>query len=112
MDPKIHTRMTILVSFICLDYESRTYSFSGSLHNHSHTHLFHAKSHKHGCHPGSNPSEFDMDKLRSTLKQFVRDWSEEVLDICVLLSKDLFNRLLAGHYRTRSVLQAHERCLA
>ncbi|KAK0184523.1 N2227-like protein-domain-containing protein [Armillaria mellea] len=48
-------------------------------HAHSHSH-----SHSHGSHNGfhSNPkpykpSDFDMDKLRSTLKQFVRDWSEE-----------------------------------
>ncbi|KAK0447258.1 N2227-like protein-domain-containing protein [Armillaria borealis] len=48
-------------------------------HAHSHSH-----SHSHGSHSGfhSNPkpykpSDFDMDKLRSTLKQFVRDWSEE-----------------------------------
>jgi carnosine N-methyltransferase len=55
-------------------------------HSHKHTH-----SHTHGPHSNSNPSaaqentrrrhrprEFDMDKVRSTLKQLVRDWSEEV----------------------------------
>ena len=26
---------------------------------------------------GAVPSEFDMDKVKSTLKQFVRDWSED-----------------------------------
>ncbi|KAL1757419.1 N2227-like protein-domain-containing protein [Schizophyllum commune] len=56
-------------------------------HDHSHTH-----SHDHGTHSHSHsapasapgrkrrrykPTEFDMDKLRSTLKQLVRDWSEE-----------------------------------
>jgi carnosine N-methyltransferase len=60
-------------------------------HSHSHSHS-HSQSHSTG-HTHSHgelstksdqtktfkPSEFDMDKLRSTLKQFVRDWSEEVL---------------------------------
>ncbi|KAK0199327.1 N2227-like protein-domain-containing protein [Desarmillaria ectypa] len=48
-------------------------------HAHSHSH-----SRSHGSHNGFRskpkqykPSDFDMDKLRSTLKQFVRDWSEE-----------------------------------
>ncbi|KAL1745155.1 N2227-like protein-domain-containing protein [Schizophyllum fasciatum] len=58
-------------------------------HKHEHSH---AHSHDHGSHshagsaptsaPGRKrrrykPTEFDMDKLRSTLKQLVRDWSEE-----------------------------------
>ncbi|KAH9955366.1 N2227-domain-containing protein [Russula dissimulans] len=52
-----------------------------------HTHE-HAHSHSHGSHlhpsAGSEsttrrhrPTNFDMDKVRSTLKQLVRDWSEE-----------------------------------
>jgi len=54
-----------------------------SSHSHSHSHSI-GHSHSHG---GSStrshrtrtykPSDSDMDKLRSTLKQFVRDWSEE-----------------------------------
>ncbi|KZT00712.1 N2227-domain-containing protein [Laetiporus sulphureus 93-53] len=65
------------------------------LHNHGHSHSL-GHSHAHGSHSHSHlhatpsgpqsgqgggkrykPTEFDMDKLRSTLKQFVRDWSEE-----------------------------------
>ena len=46
-------------------------------------------THSHGGHHGSHPSkqkkpkitEFDMDKLRSTLKQLVRDWSEDVSEL-------------------------------
>ncbi|KAI0265419.1 N2227-domain-containing protein [Gloeopeniophorella convolvens] len=59
-------------------YESHSHS-----HEHDHTH-----SHSHGAHSHTSPSrantrrkyrptDFDMDKVRSTLKQFVRDWSEE-----------------------------------
>ena len=59
-------------------------------HTHSHSgHTGHAHSHSHGPHTHSSvnpanhkrkrkPTEFDMDKVRSTLKQLVRDWSEEV----------------------------------
>ena len=53
-------------------------------HSHSHTHT-HDHSHSHSLHESHpqrrkqyEPSDFDMDKLRSTIKQFVRDWSEEV----------------------------------
>jgi len=56
-----------------------------SSRGHSHEH---AHSHSHGSHlhpsAGSEsttrrhrPADFDMDKVRSTLKQLVRDWSEE-----------------------------------
>ncbi|KAG6829630.1 hypothetical protein H0H92_003963 [Tricholoma furcatifolium] len=52
-------------------------------HSHSHSHSAHS-SHEHGHSHGSHgqrrkykPTDFDMDKLRSTLKQFVRDWSEQ-----------------------------------
>ncbi|KZT65003.1 N2227-domain-containing protein [Daedalea quercina L-15889] len=50
------------------------------LHPHSHSHNAPGSSHGHSD-PGKQkkyrPTDFDMDKLRSTLKQFVRDWSEE-----------------------------------
>ncbi|KAJ2916234.1 hypothetical protein MD484_g4197, partial [Candolleomyces efflorescens] len=61
----------------------------GSDHSHDHGHSHssgHGHHHSHDQHHGSGrghrrkkhkPTEFDMDKLRSTLKQFVRDWSEE-----------------------------------
>ncbi|KAH9077810.1 N2227-domain-containing protein [Lactarius deliciosus] len=54
---------------------------------HSHPgHTGHAHSHSHGPHSPTDsanhkrkhrPTDFDMDKVRSTLKQLVRDWSEE-----------------------------------
>ncbi|KAG2747326.1 N2227-domain-containing protein [Suillus brevipes Sb2] len=63
----------------------------GTLHDHSHGDV-HSHSHSHS-HDHANvtpdlrgiskhqrkykPTDFDMDKLRSTLKQFVRDWSQE-----------------------------------
>ncbi|KAI0752760.1 N2227-domain-containing protein [Daedaleopsis nitida] len=59
----------------------------GDSHSHSHAHGSHSHSHSHGnVHPAGprvtngkkyRPSENDMDKLRSTLKQLVRDWSVE-----------------------------------
>ncbi|KJA23747.1 hypothetical protein HYPSUDRAFT_184819 [Hypholoma sublateritium FD-334 SS-4] len=53
----------------------------GQTHSHSHSQdLPHSHSHSDGPskrHSKHRPSEFDMDKLRSTLKQLVRDWSEE-----------------------------------
>ncbi|TFY80859.1 hypothetical protein EWM64_g3160 [Hericium alpestre] len=53
-------------------------------HPHSHSHGSHGHSHRSPGHASPKksyrPSEFDMDKLRSTLKQFVRDWSEEGRD--------------------------------
>ncbi|KAH9996103.1 N2227-domain-containing protein [Russula vinacea] len=56
----------------------------GHSHDHPHTHT-------HGSHSNSStspentrrkrrPTDFDMDKVRSTLKQLVRDWSEEGKD--------------------------------
>jgi hypothetical protein len=49
----------------------------------SHTHSDSRRRHQHVGHTGSTnnnkTTEFDMDKLRGTLKQFVRDWSEEVV---------------------------------
>ncbi|KAF8179881.1 N2227-domain-containing protein [Pholiota molesta] len=51
-----------------------------SSHSHSHSHSH--GSHGHGSSKRdrkNRPTEFDMDKLRSTMKQLVRDWSEEGL---------------------------------
>ena len=58
----------------------------GPSHPHSHSHpRLHGDHHHHGQDGGRpnrpqkyTPTEFDMDKLRSTFKQLVRDWSEEV----------------------------------
>ncbi|PIL29128.1 hypothetical protein GSI_09176 [Ganoderma sinense ZZ0214-1] len=58
-------------------------------HSHSHSHGSHSHSHTHEHHAPSiapvygaqgqqrkyRPTEHDMDKLRSTIKQLVRDWS-------------------------------------
>ncbi|CCM01993.1 uncharacterized protein FIBRA_04067 [Fibroporia radiculosa] len=60
-------------------------------HSHSHAHGAHSHSHNNTQPPHPmidadvdqrkrkryRPTDFDMDKLRSSLKQFVRDWSEE-----------------------------------
>lgn len=56
----------------------------GDGHSHSHSHERggrHTHSHDSSNH-GTN--EGDMDKVRSTLKQLVRDWSEEVSDELLL----------------------------
>ena len=64
-----------------------------SLNSHSHEHGGDGHSHSHergGRHTHSHGSsdhgtnEGDMDKVRSTLKQLVRDWSEEVSDELLL----------------------------
>ncbi|KAH9474496.1 Carnosine N-methyltransferase [Psilocybe cubensis] len=56
---------------------------AGTSHSHSHSHS-HAQPQPGHSHSNSGPTrgkyrptEADMDKLRSTLKQLVRDWSEE-----------------------------------
>ncbi|KAF7304952.1 N2227 domain-containing protein [Mycena kentingensis (nom. inval.)] len=50
-------------------------------HGHDHGHAYeHGHSHSHGGQSKRGrykPTDFDMDKLRSTLKQLVRDWSAE-----------------------------------
>jgi carnosine N-methyltransferase len=55
-------------------------SQQSSSRSHSHSHPT-GHSHSHGGRSNQTrtykPSDSDMDKLRSTLKQFVRDWSEE-----------------------------------
>ncbi|KAK7055822.1 carnosine N-methyltransferase [Favolaschia claudopus] len=80
-----------------IEEESATYSptdHQQSAAGHSHDHVSSDHSHSHGGHGHSHshhhshdgmsrnrqrykPTDFDMDKLRSTLKQFVRDWSVE-----------------------------------
>jgi len=60
--------------------------FPGNEHAHSHLGQSNTHSHSHShdtqhTHGGSKParvSEFDIDKVRSTLKQFTRDWGAEV----------------------------------
>ncbi|KAF5367133.1 hypothetical protein D9758_003878 [Tetrapyrgos nigripes] len=63
------------------DGPDQSHSRSHSHHNHhSGGHdQNHGHSHDHGGRRQKRykPTEFDMDKLRSTLKQLVRDWSEE-----------------------------------
>ncbi|KAF4612945.1 hypothetical protein D9613_010831 [Agrocybe pediades] len=49
-------------------------------HGHSHETASHSHSHSHAAPQAQRrkrPTESDMDKLRSTMKQLVRDWSEE-----------------------------------
>lgn len=53
------------------DQSGHSHSHSGPSAAHSHSHESHARVSK------EQPTEFDMDKLRSTLKQFVREWSIE-----------------------------------
>ncbi|KAI0342396.1 N2227-domain-containing protein [Trametopsis cervina] len=56
---------------------------AGPSHSHSHSHGSHGHDHGHGHSHGRHsqgemrPTDADMEKLRSTIKQFVRDWSEE-----------------------------------
>ncbi|KAK7052931.1 hypothetical protein VNI00_004251 [Paramarasmius palmivorus] len=65
----------------------------GHSHSHSHEH-----PHNHGSSRRSKkykPNEGDMDKLRSTLKQFVRDWSEEGTEERETAYKPMKDALLA-----------------
>ncbi len=50
-----------------------------------------------------------MDKLRSTLKQFVRDWSEEVRFAARSAALLLIIIGITGQGRTGGVLWPHER---
>jgi len=88
-------------------------------HSHGHAH-----SHSHGSHlhpsAGSEnttrrhrATDFDMDKVRSTLKQLVRDWSEEVRLMhqhAIPLRFDLLFEKNAGKGRKRGKLPAHSGC--
>lgn len=66
------------ITSLCLAEHSHAHNHDQSNHTHNHE-----LGHSHG-HSSSKrqkryrPTDFDMDKLRSTIKQFVRDWSEEV----------------------------------
>ncbi|KAF8173243.1 N2227-domain-containing protein [Mycena galopus ATCC 62051] len=65
----------------------------GHSHSHGHNH-----SHSHDGAPRNRrrykPTDFDMDKLRSTLKQFVRDWSAEGREERDACYKPMINELL------------------
>lgn len=91
-------------------WNDETHPFPGPSHNHSHSHSLHGRNH-HGGHSNSKPSEFDMDKLRSTLKQLVRDWSDEVLAVFISVRQESDQSLL-GHNWAWSLLQTNERCPA
>ncbi|KAI0033301.1 N2227-domain-containing protein [Vararia minispora EC-137] len=86
-------------------------------HAHSREHTHSHRGHGHGHEGGHEhehrsprgkykPSEFDMDKLRSTLKQFVRDWSEEGLEEREASYKPLKDALVA-HFRDIPAEQRH-----
>lgn len=85
---------------------SHSHSHEQSAHSHSHSHDHSDPSRSHGFHSPSpgykyKPTEFDMDKLRSTLKQFVRDWSTEGLperEACYTPMKDA----LLEHFKDRT----------
>ncbi|KIY65522.1 N2227-domain-containing protein [Cylindrobasidium torrendii FP15055 ss-10] len=78
-----------------------THSHGGPQHSHSHGGPS-SHSHSHDGPDGKyRPSEHDMDKLRSTLKQFVRDWSAEgrpERDMCYEPMKDA----LLAHFKDRT----------
>ncbi|KII91865.1 hypothetical protein PLICRDRAFT_682358 [Plicaturopsis crispa FD-325 SS-3] len=68
-------------------HASHSHDHISSGHSHSHTTSHsHSHSHSHGESSASSkgrryrPTDFDMDKVRSTLKQFVRDWSREGIE--------------------------------
>ena len=76
--------------------ENGAESSQAHLNSHEHDGDFLSRSHSHdhaGRHTHSHDSsnhginEGDMDKLRSTLKQVVRDWSEEVGNATLLKKK-------------------------
>ncbi|PPQ79034.1 hypothetical protein CVT25_002343 [Psilocybe cyanescens] len=67
---------------------------SSQSHSHSHSHSGHSLS-GGGAPKKHRPTEADMDKLRSTLKQLVRDWSEEgnsEREVCYKPMKDALVR--------------------
>ncbi|KAF8126788.1 N2227-domain-containing protein [Boletus edulis] len=77
------------------------------VHNYSHDHLNGAKTtdprRRHGQGRARYiATDFDMDKLRSTLKQFVRDWSEDgkaERDLCYELMKSALEESFEGRDR-------------
>jgi carnosine N-methyltransferase len=90
---------------------------AGHTHSHSHNHSQHSHAHdmvqtQDGPAPAKKrrrhkPTDFDMDKLRSTIKQFVRDWSEEVQTLLSFALSVADTAL--GTERARCLLPAHER---
>lgn len=57
--------------------DSHSHEHGGDGHSHSHPHTHEGRhTHSHGS-SDHGINEGDMDKVRSTLKQLVRDWSEE-----------------------------------
>ncbi|KAI0049625.1 N2227-domain-containing protein [Auriscalpium vulgare] len=80
------------------------HSHGEASHRHSHSHS-HAPLHRHALNPiiqqekrnQYKPSDYDMDKVRSTLKQFVRDWSVEGRDEREASYKPMKEALL-GHF--------------
>ncbi|KAH0831322.1 hypothetical protein J3R83DRAFT_13970 [Lanmaoa asiatica] len=80
-------------------------------HSHSHDHLTYTKTldprKPHGQGQGRyKATDFDMDKLRSTLKQFVRDWSEDgkaERDLCYEPMKRALEEYFEG--RDRSIIR-------
>ena len=92
-------------------FEGLSQQSPSHLHSHSHsTHNHNESSAKSDRTTGYKPSDSDMDKLRSTLKQFVRDWSEEVyIPFSIAQGLHPINGLrYSGETRTRFMLQANE----
>ena len=54
-------------------------------------------------------TDFDMDKLRSTLKQFVRDWSEDVRVSVIQRCSPSVIDAPPGESRARCMLRADEK---
>ncbi|KDQ56529.1 hypothetical protein JAAARDRAFT_194531 [Jaapia argillacea MUCL 33604] len=94
---------------------SHSHGDHSNSHSHSHDHASnHSHSHSHppadahrlnitstGRKKPYRPTDFDMDKLRSTLKQFVRDWSEEGKAEREAAYKPMKDALLA-HFENKS----------
>ncbi|VDC05234.1 unnamed protein product [Peniophora sp. CBMAI 1063] len=73
-----------LTSTTLQNFTAHEHSHSHDAAGHSHDHAAgsHVHDHAHHAHDAPRrgkykPTEFDMEKIRSTLKQFVRDWSTE-----------------------------------
>ena len=80
--------------------------------SHSHTRNSHSHDHSHTRINSSpkryQPSELDMDKLRSTLKQLVRDWGEEVSLPSVIWT--ILVNCFTGTTWTRNLLHSNDEC--
>lgn len=90
---QVLTTSSHLITDLEAYYDDLDSSNPGPPNHHAHSHD--TPSHSHGSHshsspapppsapdgaskPAPRPTDHEMDKLRSTLKQFVRDWSAEV----------------------------------